>query len=309
MSAHGTQSQEGAPAHGQILGALSTVPEMDAALRAYRDLLGLRLVEDAHVGPTLAAHWGAPACAGARLATLQPASGAPSFLRLVEQPPQPEFRPTRTYGWAAFEIGVADVFALAARLDGTAFRIIGPPKAIGGMSAFIPMQVLGPGEEMLYLNQVLADMPDLDLPRAGAEVDRIFIVILATPDRAATVEWYRDRLGLEEGASFTIPYSMINKAFGLPDDTQTTLTMVQKGRLPIVEVDDYPAAATVRPVHPGWLPPGNALVTLAVDRLDRLDPDLFLAPPALLPGPLYGGRRAGTLRGPAGELLELVEIG
>lgn len=295
--------------HGQILGGLSTVPDLEGAVAAYRDVLGLRLVEEALVGPDLAAHWGAPAAAGARMATLQPSSGAPSFLRLVEQPDVADFRPTRSFGWAAFEISVADVFALAERLAGSVFRIIGPPKAIGGMSAFIPMQVLGPGQEMLYLNQVLADMPDLDLPRAAAGVDRIFIVILATPDRTATVRWYRDRIGLEEGASFTIPYSMINKAFGLPDDTLTTLSMVQKGRLPIVEVDDYPPAATERPQNAGRLPPGNALVTLAVDRLDRLDSALFLAPPAALPGPLYEGRRAGTVRGFAGELLELVEIG
>jgi catechol 2,3-dioxygenase-like lactoylglutathione lyase family enzyme len=295
--------------HGQLLGGLSTVPDLDRAVAAYRDVLGLQLVENGWVGAELAAHWGAPASVGARLATLQPTSGAPSFLRLVEQPDVPGFRPTRSYGWAAFEISVADVFALAAKLTGTDFPIIGPPKAIGGMSAFIPMQVLGPGREMLYLNQVLADMPDLDLPRAKAQVDSIFIGILATPDRAATVRWYRDLLGLEEGASFTIPYSMINRAFDLPDATPTTLTMVQKGRLPIVEVDDYPAAATPRPQHTGWLPPGNALVTLAVDRLDGLDPALFLAPPVTRPGPLYSGRRAGTVRGSAGELLELVEIG
>jgi catechol 2,3-dioxygenase-like lactoylglutathione lyase family enzyme len=296
-------------AHGQILGGLSTVPDLDKAVAAYRDVLGLRLIDEARVGVDLAARWGTPATAGARLATLQPLSGAPSFLRLVEQPDVADFRPTRSCGWAAYEISVADIFALANRLEGSAFRIIGPPKAIGSMSAFIPMQVLGPAQEMLYLNQVLVDMADLDLPRAGAEVDRIFIVILATPDRAGTVQWYRDRLGLEEGASFTIPYSMINKAFDLPDDTQTTLTMVQKGRLPIVEVDDYPPAATVRTAHPGRLPPGNALVTLAVDGLDRLDPAMFLVPPAALPGPLYNGRRATTVRGPAGELLELVEIG
>jgi hypothetical protein len=55
------------------------------------------------------------------------------------------------------------------------------------------------------------------------------------------------------------------------------------------------------------LPPGNALVTLAVDSLDTLALD-WIAPPAICEGLPYDGRRAATVRGPAGELLELVEI-
>jgi len=99
---------------------------------------------------------------------------------------------------------------------------------------------------------------------------------------------------------------MINKAFGLAQGTQSTISMLQKGRMPIVEVDGYPEAATPRAVAPGLLPPGNALVTLAVDSLNRNLP--FIAPPERRDGPLYAGRRTATLRGPAGELLELVEV-
>jgi catechol 2,3-dioxygenase-like lactoylglutathione lyase family enzyme len=135
------------------------------------------------------------------------------------------------------------------------------------------MQMLGRGREMIYLNEVRADTPTSDLPRAGSPVDRIFIVILATPDRAATLAWYQDKLGLEEGGTYTIPYTMISHAFGLPADTLHGLSMAQKGRMPIVEIDDYPAEATARATAPGML------------------------------------RRTATVRGPVGELLELVEIG
>jgi hypothetical protein len=84
--------------------------------------------------------------------------------------------------------------------------------------------------------------------------------------------------------------------------------MVQNGRMTILEVDDYPPQTAERPRDPGRLPPGNALVTLALDSLDR--PGLeWIAPPAVRDGPLYDGRRSGTVRGPSGELLELVEIG
>lgn len=202
--------------HGTILGGLSTVPDLSAALQGYRDCLGLEL---------------------------------------VEQPDHPEFKPTTTYGWAAFECTVKDVWHWPKVVEDAGFTIVGPPKKLENIEpAFIPMQVLGTGHEMVYLNQVLGDLPQTDLPRANAAVDRIFIVVLATPDRPVSLAWYRDKIGLSLGEDYTLPYSMINDAFGLPADTQTTISMVQSDRMPIVEVDDYPAAATNRARHDGMLP-------------------------------------------------------
>ncbi len=295
--------------HGTIMGGLSTVPDLERALTAYRDVLKLELVEEGALPADLAASWGCPANAGARYMALRPASGAPCWFRLVEQPEHPDFRPTTTYGWAAFETTVEDVWLWPEALPPELFTIVGPPKTLANMKpAFIPMQALGPGGEMIYLNQVLGNMPDTDLPPAHAPVDRIFIVVLATPDREASVAWYQSKLGLSRGADYTIPYSMINKAFGLPDDTQTTLTMVKHERMPIVEVDDYPTAATPRARHEGMLPPGNALVTLAVRDLDACSAE-WLTAPAPREGALYEGRRVATAIGAGGELVECVEVG
>jgi catechol 2,3-dioxygenase-like lactoylglutathione lyase family enzyme len=294
--------------HGRIKCGTVSTPDLDAALGDYCDLLGLRTVEQGTLPADLAASWGAPTAAEQRYALLQPQSGATGFIRLVEAPPHPDFVPTRTYGWAAFEITVKDVYGLAERVTGSGFETIGPPREIPGLPQFVPMQVLGRGREMLYFNQVLSDMPTSDLPRAGSDVDHIFITILATPDRAVTMAALQRAFGFDAGGAYTIPYTMINKAFGLADDHLTTISMVQAGRLPIVEVDDYPAAATPRARHAGMLPPGNAMVTLAVDDLDAPSLD-FIAPPARRDGPLYAGRRAATHIGAAGELLELIEIG
>ena len=296
-------------AHGTILGGLSTVPDLAQGLVAYRDVLGLELAEQDTLSEDLAASWGCPANAGSPYAVLRPASGEPCWLRLVEQPSHPDFVPTTTYGWAAFELTVEDVWHWPDALPPNLFEIVGPPKTLENMKpAFIPMQALGPGHELIYLNQVLGDMPDTDLQRAQSPVDRIFIVVLAAKDRAASMAWYADRIGLEHGAQYTIPYSMINNAFGLPADTQTTLSMAKAGRMPVVEVDDYPPAASERPRHEGRLPPGNALVTLAVRDLDACDVE-WIAPPIVREGVLYEGRRAATAIGAAGELIELVEVG
>ena len=294
--------------HGRILGGTATTPDLNAALTDYRDRLGLKLVEQGHVAADLAASWGRPGVEGARYAALQPTSGAPCTLRLVEQQLPPAFIPTTSFGWAAFEITVQDVFGWPARLAESGFDIIGAPREIPGLPYFVAMQMLGRGREMIYLNEVRSNTPTSDLPPANSPIDHLFIMILATPDRAGTMAWYAQHLGLEEGGTYTIPYTMISKAFGQPLDTLHGLSMAQKGRMPIIEIDDYPAQATARPGDADLLPPGNAIVTLAVDHLDGRGLD-FITPPVARDGPVYGGRRVASVVGPAGELLELVEIG
>ena len=294
--------------HGRILGGVVSTPDLAGSIRDYRGMLGLELVERAQLSGTLAASWGCPGSAGAMMAILMPTSGAHCAIRLVEQDVPDNFRPTSSFGWAAYEITVQDIYGWPARLNGSGFDITGPPREIEGLPYFVAMQMTGRGREMIYLNEVRMDTPSSDLPKAQSPVDHIFIVILATPDRAETVDWYRETLGFDEGGTYNLEYTMINKAFGLPDGTQSSITMVQKARLPIIEVDDYPGSAVVRPGDSRQLPPGNALVTLAVRSLDELALD-YIAPPVARMEMPYGGRRAATVFGPAGERLELVEIG
>lgn len=293
--------------HGRILGGVVTTPDLNAALEDYHGRLGLHIVERGELAMDLAASWNCPASAGARTATLQPQSDAHCFIRLVEQAVPDDFRPTRTFGWAAYELTVQDVYGWPERLAGSGFDIIGPPKEIAGLPYFVPMQVTGRGREMIYLNEVRENTPSSDLPMAQSLTDHIFICILATPDREANLKWLQDNIGLDVGGTYTLEYTMINKAFGLADGTQSSITMIQKGRLPIIEVDDYPEAATVRPRSSGCLPPGNALATLAVNSLDAIKAD-FIEPPAVRGGAIYAGKRSASVVGMAGELLELVEI-
>ena len=296
------------PTHGRIMGGVVATPDLEASLADYNGRLGLPLIERGTLSAALANSWGVPALAGASTATLQPASEAPCFIRLVEQPLPVDFKPTTTFGWGAYEITVQDVFSWPAKLDGCGFRIIGAPREIPSMPYFVAMQMLGRGDEMIYLNETRMNTPSSDLPPALSPVDHMFIVILATPDREATVAWYRDKLHFDEGDSYTIEYTMINGAFGLPAGTTSALTVIQKGRLPIVEVNDYPPQAKLRVAPPGCLPPGNALVSLGVDSLDAIDLP-FIRLPQVLDSAVYAGRRSATVIGPAGEYLELIEIG
>ncbi len=294
--------------HGSILGGVIAVPDLDSAIKDYAGILGLKLIHSGVVDDDVARSWNCPNIVNAKMATLQMASGADCHIRLVEQPDHSDFKPTTTYGWAAYEFTVQDVFGWPDRLQGSGFEIVGPPKELEGLPYFVPMQALGPGCEMVYLNEVRQDTPSTDLPKAKSLTDHIFIAILAAQNRVAAVNWYKDKLHLTEGDTYTLEYSMINDAFGKPAGTMSDLTMVQNDRLPIAEVDDYPEEATRRPKHDGMLPPGNGLVTLAVDSLDDIKVD-WIMPPVFRDDAPYGGRCSATTIGPAGELLELIGTG
>ncbi len=290
---------------GRIKCGTAVVPDLAASLADYTGTLRLRVIDDGAVPAELAASWNTPASAGRR-SVLLASDGAPGYLRLVEGTPVPDYSPLRTFGWAAFELTVADVWALHAGI-GDGFTVIGAPKLVPGFDTFIPFQVTARGGETLYLNQVLKpESGGLDLPSAQAWVDHMFIAVLAAPDRAAALAFHVEALGFEAGETWTIPYSVINNSFGLPADTLTAMTMTATGRLPATEVDQYPAAATPRPRVAGELPPGNAMISFIVRDLDAIRAPL-IAPPARRDGPLYAGRRTACVTGAAGELIELIE--
>ncbi|MEL7188495.1 MAG: hypothetical protein AAGK17_02995 [Pseudomonadota bacterium] len=292
--------------NGSIVAVTSAVPNLESALHDYVGRLGLKVVQEGPVSKADALSWDAPKITGNRSAMLQPKSGANSFIRLIEQPLPDGFKATRTYGWAAFELTVEDAFQWPDKLEGSGFDIVGPPRHIAGLEHLIAMQMVGTGQEMLYLNEIRDNTPTTDLPKAQSPVDKTFICILAAQDIDHAVRWYCDKLSLDESESHTIPYSSINRAFDLPADTQTKLTMIHDGRVPIIEVDHYPDIATQRVVQEGFLPPGNAIVSLAVRDLAAVP----LAPITPITTIQFGSgeeRRCACYRGAEGELLELIE--
>jgi len=291
---------------GSILCVTSCVPDLGAALDDYVGKLGLKLVYDGEVSEDDAESWDSPEVAGRPMASLQPVSLAECYIRLVEQPHDPHFRATQTYGWAAYEHTAEDAFQWPDKLAGSGFEIVGPPRRIAGLDHLIAMQMTGTGQEMLYLNEVRDNTDTTDLPKAKSPVDIVFICILAAKDRAKAVDWYRDVLGLDEAETHTIPYSSINRAFDLPADTQTSLTMMHNGRMPIIEIDGYPSVASPRPKQEGYLPPGNAIVSLAVPDIRAVPLTAITPIRAKQSGP-FKGQLCACYRGPEGELLELIE--
>lgn len=245
------------------------------------------------------------------MAVLRPASGANVFLRFVENDIHPDYVPLRTYGWAAIEINVLDVLKVAERMAASGFDIIGPPREIETLPAIFPMQVKGPDGEIVYLTQVRSDLPDFDITRAEALIDRLFIMVMACSDLPASLAWMEQHTRLQIGRPhLPIVYTMLANSFNLPVEQLHVIATMIDGRDVFLELDQYPEQATARPHIDGLLPQGIAVGSIATPHFDAIlanSSEYFVAPPQAHNSVVYGGARAVTLRAPDGTLVEMVE--
>jgi len=285
--------------------ATLTVADPEATAARYVEWLDYSIVERGVIDADLAASWGTPASGGRAFVVCRPASGQDVFLRFIQGDPPADYRPLRTFGWAALEICVADTLAVAHRMARSPFEIIGPPRELDGMPEIFPMQVRGPDDEIVYLTQIRGQQPGARLPVAQSLIDRLFILVLAGSDLAAARRWFAEDLKLAVGPQISLRYTMISKAFGLDPETKHLIATAGHDIDIFLEFDQYPDEATDRPREPGALPPGIALVTLEHPDLESVSAP-WLSAPAPRAGAVYGGHLQGVLSGPNGTLIELV---
>ena len=291
--------------------ATLSVTDLDRSIELYSEWLDYGVEERGELDAALAAAWGAPKAAGRRYAVLRPASGRDIFIRFVENRIHPDYAALRSYGWAAIEICVSDVLAVNERILESPFEIIGPPKELDGLPAIYPMQVKGPDQEIVYLTQIREDLPEFDLPRAEALIDRLFILVMACSDMKASLDWMAEHLDIAIGRDeLVIVYTMLAKAFDLPPEDPHTISTMVHGRDVFLELDQMPPQASVRPAYDGELPQGVAIGTFWVpdfDDIDRRNEGGWITAPTSRDSVVYRGKRSGTLRAPDGTLVEIVE--
>lgn len=278
------------------------VPDLGAIEPLYRDWLGYVVVERGNVAEDLAVSWGAPKSAGRPFIVMQPESGTDVFIRAVEIDPIPEYKAMTTWGWNAIEIIVDDPDALYEKLLDSPFTLLGKPAGLKNYPSIRATQFKGPAEDVLYLTAETGDRTKSLLPRPGAFVGRVFIMVLAGPDINALQDWYCDTFDMARGPINNSPIDLINDAQGLPKGSERPLTIVgmsEHGN--ILELDGYGDNTGPRPGNDGQLPPGIAITTVMVENIDDLNVET-IAPPIS-----FAGGRLATVVGPAGELLELLE--
>jgi hypothetical protein len=234
-------------------------------------------------------------------------AGEAVFLRLVEGTPVPGYKPLTTTGWNAIEMLVQDPDAVARRLAGTAFTRLGAPAFLAPGSSIRATQFTGPAGEVFYFTADTGPAADSTLARAGSPVDRPFILVLAGEDVDTLAAFYRERFALPQAFRSRLPIPVIARAQGRSENEDFPLALLRLAAFShSLELDGY-GKVPGRPTVEGELPPGVALASFLVADLDALGDLPYLAPPSVQWSAPYDGRRSATLRGPAGELIELVE--
>lgn len=295
------------PKLSRIRIATVAAPDLRDFEARYSKWFGYVVRERGRVEPALAASWGAPRAAQ-RPYLLMSAEGWPEvYIRAVRTPAVRGYRPMATWGWNAIELIVDDPDSLYERVRHSPFEIIGAPATLKNYPSILAFQVRGAAREVVYLTSERGDRSRSILPLPNGAVGRPFIMVLAGPDIGPMLDFYRTHFDLAPGSVRQRPLELLQKAQGYEPGRElpiTTARLAEHGNL--IEFDGYSDRATARPRAPGELPPGVAMTSFDVADLDALGL-AFLAPPAPHGGLAYGGRRAATVVGPAGERVELIE--
>lgn len=247
---------------GPLAGVTIVATDLDRSVAAYRDYLGYQ-GDIGTVSDEVAHRWGAPRVAGARMAVLRPAGGETTFIRLVECAVPADYQPLTTFGWNAAELIVRDVDALAERLAGSPFGIIGPPRTLDFdfTDKIRAMQAVGPSGEVLYLTEVGGEVPGFDLPTPIGEVGQVFVAVLGGPSLELLADGLRQQFGVEAGPPFEARVEVLSHAHGLPETTRHPMTTIALPQRTLIELDAFPSTARDRPICACGLPVGIAMAT------------------------------------------------
>jgi catechol 2,3-dioxygenase-like lactoylglutathione lyase family enzyme len=299
---------------GPILAVTVATADLAASVSAYRSGFGYRVMSRGQVTAAEALAWGAEVMAGRSWALVGSDPSRAGAVRLVETSRPDGYRPLRHLGWAALEISVSDVTAVADRVEEAGFRVLRRPAPLASSALLRAMQVVGPSGEVIYLTQRLGPLPGFDLPEPAVLADRVFIAVLASADLPTSRSFYEASLGAVRKSDRRVAIRVLNDAFGIPEQTEHRLSTVQLAGQSLIEIDQYPCQATPQPRAPGELPWGVGLVTLAEPEPTAALPQHDHAPVAtwsavaLPPGNSQAWPSANRryLTGAGGELLELV---
>ncbi|WP_226702794.1 VOC family protein [Microbulbifer elongatus] len=280
--------------------SIATLASQDAACLVddYCSHLHCRVLVSDVLSDSMAEQWGCTELTGATYWLLGNTNGRP-WLRIVEDPAATPVTPLCRAGWMAMEVLVADVDGLAAALETSPFEVLRPVANLELSEKIRAVQVQGPTGELLYLTQVAGEVPPFQLPQASCAVDHLFIPVLASSNRVASLAQY-ESLAEHSGLTFDTRVTVINQLRGLPMEQQHPLATLQLADRTLIEIDQLEGLAGA-PGQPHTLGGGIAMVTFYIDRIpEQLKTHRHPAAP-------YHGRRSCTLYGHDGERIELIE--
>lgn len=288
---------------GPICCITVTAPDLAQVEANYTQYFDYAVAARNPLSRELAELWGCPALAGRATLTLAPAAGTECVFRFIENETDSGYVPFASYGWNAAEIMVQNVDAMAERLRGSDFRVIGEPANLSFSDDIRAMQVLGPGQELLYLTEFKKQLPGLVVPEARCAVDRVFIVILGGASMTQLQEFYATRFGVPGADVVESRVKGISAAFGNSPEHRYPIAALPLNDKTLIEVDEMPQQATTRRVADGALPAGISVVSFHGDVAGEALP---FAPIDTGAAPYGDAADVAVVTGVAGEIIEII---
>ena len=252
---------------GKIRSVTLSAPDLDAVEVAYGDYLDYRVISRGAVSEAEADAWGCPAVAGAAQLAMAPAAGDDFEFRFVQQPDDPNYVPLTTYGWNASEVMVKNVDAMAERVAGSPWEIVGEPRNLSFTDDIRAMQIKGPAREIVYLTEFKNPVPGLSVPTPRSAVDRTFIVILGGESMDELQDFYHAHFGVPHAPVVESRITMLSKALGVSIETLYPIAAMALEGESLIEADEMPAQVGPRRQTAGYLPPGIAIVGFECDSI------------------------------------------
>ncbi len=214
------------------------------------------------LGAVEASRWHAPNLIGAKVLEV---SGINGGVRFIESTTYQNPLPLRTFGWSALEICVDDVHKYVAQAVEAGFEILNEAVPLSGTAKPLPLiaaQLAGINGEVVYITQILSEVPNFELPDVSKESGSIFICVLGASDLAKSREVLESNFEVRRASDREVAIRVINRVYEKPLETLHRLSSLQLAGRNAIEIDQLPNEGAQREKLASILPPGISIVTV-----------------------------------------------
>ena len=209
-----------------------------------------------------ASRWQATNLTGARVLEVCGINGG---VRFIESTTYQNPLPLRTFGWSALEICVDDVHKYVAQAVEAGFEVLNEAVPLSGTAKPLPLiaaQLAGINGEVVYITQILSEVPNFELPDVSKESGSIFICVLGASDLAKSREVLESNFEVRRASDREVAIRVINRVYEKPLETLHRLSSLQLAGRNAIEIDQLPNEGAQREKLASNLPPGISIVTV-----------------------------------------------
>lgn len=186
-------------------------------------------------------------------------------VRFIESSTYRNPQPLRTFGWSALEICVDDVHKYVAQAVKAGFKVLNEAVPLSGIAKPLPLiaaQLAGINGEVVYITQILSEVPNFELPDVSKESGSIFICVLGASDLEKSREVLESQFEVRRASDREVAIRVINRVYEQPIETLHRLSSLQLAGRNAIEIDQLPIEGKQREVALNNLTPGISVVTV-----------------------------------------------